>query len=88
MAMSRGYPLTEFAEKTMLVGDCAAEIKAKYFADNENVQLASYVNRLQRASSLCLAVEAQPEIMVSADRLEVSYLQATKAEKDKAHRDK
>lgn len=34
----------------MLVGDCAAEIKAKYFADNENVQLASYVNRLQRAS--------------------------------------
>lgn len=78
----------EFTEKTMLVGDCAAEIKAKYFADNENVQLASYVNRLQRASSLCLAVEAQPEIMVSADRLEVSYLQATKAEKDKAHRDK
>ena len=75
-------------EKTMLVGDCATEIKAKYFADNENVQLASYVNRLQRASSLCLAVEAQPEIMVSADRLEVSYLQATKAEKDKAHRDK
>lgn len=52
------------------------------------LQLASYVNRLQRASSLCLAVEAQPEIMVSADRLEVSYLQATKAEKDKAHRDK
>lgn len=78
----------EFSEKTMLVGDCAAEIKAKYFADNENVQLASYVNRLQRASSLCLVVEAQPEIMVSADRLEVSYLQATKAEKDKAHRDK
>ena len=76
------------SEKTMLVGDCAAEIKAKYFADNENVQLASYVNRLQRASSLCLVVEAQPEIMVSADRLEVSYLQATKAEKDKAHRDK
>lgn len=28
----------EFTEKTMLVGDCAAEIKAKYFADNENVQ--------------------------------------------------
>lgn len=65
----------------MLVGDCAAEIKAKYFADNENVQLASYVKRLQRASSLCLVVEAQPEIMVSADRLEVSYLQATKAER-------
>lgn len=39
------------------------------------------MNRLQRASSLCLAVEAQPEIMVSADRLEVSYLQATKAER-------
>lgn len=31
----------EFTEKTMLVGDCAAEIKAKYFADNENVQLAA-----------------------------------------------
>lgn len=76
------------AERTMLVGDCAKDIKEKFFADNDSVVLAAYTDRLQRASSICLAAEAEPELIISADRLEVSYLQATKAEKDKAHRDK
>lgn len=78
----------EITEKTMLVGDCAQDIKDRYFAEDSGVIVAAYPNRLQRASSICLAVEAEPSLMVSADRLEVSYLQATKAEKDKAHRDK
>ena len=68
----------EFTEKTMLVGDCAAEIKAKYFADNENVQLASYVNRLQRASSLCLAVEVKKLLdqlvrKLRCDNIQIGY---------------
>jgi tRNA threonylcarbamoyladenosine biosynthesis protein TsaB len=32
-------------------------------------------------------VQADEALITSADKLEVSYLQATKAEKDKAHRD-
>lgn len=72
--------------KIMLVGDCAEEIKAAYFAENINVLAANPANVLQRASSLCLAAEENPEFITTADKLEVSYLQATKAEKDKAHR--
>lgn len=72
--------------KVMLVGDCAEDIKAAYFAEDVNVLTANPANVLQRASSLCLAVEGNPEIITTADKLEVSYLQATKAEKDKAHR--
>ena len=74
------------ASKIMLTGDAAAEIKAKYFADCPNVAAASMSNSLQTAVSLCLAAEQYPQLMTSADKLEVSYLQATKAEKDKAHR--
>jgi tRNA threonylcarbamoyladenosine biosynthesis protein TsaB len=70
----------------MLVGDCAEEIKAKYFADNDSVRTAGVSNILQRAASLCLAVEQNPRLITAADKLEVSYLQATKAEKDKAHK--
>ena len=36
---------------------------------------------------LCEAVEDDHGLICSADDLAVSYLQATKAEKDKAHRD-
>ena len=71
----------------MLTGDRSAEIKALYFADNDNVMTAPAADRLQRASSLCGAFLAAPERAVPPDRLEASYLQATKAEKDKAHRD-
>lgn len=72
--------------KIMLVGDCAEEIKNMSFAENENVFTANSANILQRASSLCLAVEENPESISDADKLEVSYLQATKAEKDNVHR--
>ncbi len=75
-------------EKTMLTGDYAREIKEKYFAENENVICASSENRMQRASSLCAAVRNNKELIIpSADILEPAYLQATKAEKDKFHRD-
>lgn len=69
------------SEKIMLTGDCCEEIKAEYFADNKNVLLAPTAQRLQKASSLCAAFEANPNRAVSADKLEASYLQATKAEK-------
>lgn len=72
--------------KIMLIGDCAEEIKAQYFAEDVNVLAANPANILQRASSLCLAAEEDTALITTADKLEVSYLQATKAEKDKAHR--
>ena len=75
------------SEKIMLVGDYAAEIKEKYFADDKNVLCASAAQRLQRASSLCMALAENPEYIVEPESLEVAYLQATKAEKDKNHRD-
>ncbi|MGN1133534.1 MAG: tRNA (adenosine(37)-N6)-threonylcarbamoyltransferase complex dimerization subunit type 1 TsaB [Oscillospiraceae bacterium] len=75
-------------EKIMLTGDYAKDIKEKYFAENENVICAAAENRLQRASSLCMAVRNNEDLIVSsADVLEPAYLQATKAEKDKYHRD-
>lgn len=72
--------------KTMLTGDCAMEIKEKYFSNNQMVSTAGITGSLQKASSVCLAVEKNPSMITTADKLEVSYLQATKAEKDKAHR--
>lgn len=72
----------------MLVGDNADAIKQTFFKDNENVLTAAAANVLQRASSLCLAVERDQTLVTTADKLEVAYLQATKAEKDKAHSDK
>jgi tRNA threonylcarbamoyladenosine biosynthesis protein TsaB len=67
--------------KIMLVGDCAVEIKEKYFPDNPNVRTAVRANILQRASSLCQAVESAPDLITPPSKLEVSYLQPTKAEK-------
>ena len=69
------------SEKIMLTGDCCAEIKEAYFADNENVICAPAADRLQKASSLCAAFTANPSYEVSPDKLEASYLQPTKAEK-------
>ena len=69
------------SEKIMLTGDCCEEIKSEYFGDNENVVLAPYTQRLQKASSLCAAFQAAPQNAVFADSLAASYLQATKAEK-------
>lgn len=75
-------------DRLMLVGDCAAELKSSRFPDDDNVRCAPFNCVLQRASSLCAAVEAEPSLICEADELTVSYLQATKAEKDKAHKDK
>lgn len=69
------------SEKIMLTGDCCEEIKSEYFGDNENVVLAPYTQRLQKASSLCAAFQVAPQNAVFADSLAASYLQATKAEK-------
>lgn len=81
------FSQTGFCGNVMLVGDCAEELKAGRFADSENVRIAPMNCILQRASSLCMAVEDDNTLICSADDLAVSYLQATKAEKDKAHRD-
>ena len=71
----------------MLTGDRAEEIRQTYFRDNSNVLLSPAADRLQRASALCAAFIGSPERAVPPAALEASYLQATKAEKDKAHRD-
>ncbi|MBR6872429.1 MAG: tRNA (adenosine(37)-N6)-threonylcarbamoyltransferase complex dimerization subunit type 1 TsaB [Ruminococcus sp.] len=71
----------------LLTGDRAAEIKGLYFADEPNVLLPPPTQRLQKASALCEAFLADPARAVPPEALEASYLQATKAEKDKAHRD-
>ncbi len=72
----------------MLVGDNAEMIKQAFFGDNKNVLTANACAVLQKAGSLCLAVQADDSLITTADKLKVSYLQATKAEKDKAHSDK
>lgn len=77
---------TDLGGGAMLVGDCAEELKASRFADDEDIRCAPMSCVLQRASSLCMAVSDHPEFICEADDLTVSYLQATKAEKDKAHR--
>lgn len=85
---SEVFAQLDVSTPVMLVGDNAGYIKQEYFADCRNVITANAANVLQRASSLCLAVQADESLITSADKLEVSYLQATKAEKDKAHSDK
>lgn len=71
----------------LLTGDYCAEVKARYFVGADDVKCAPTADRLQKASALCMAFEANPECAVSADELAAAYLQDTKAEKDKAHRD-
>ncbi len=74
-------------QKIMLTGDCCDDIKAKYFAGDNNVLCAKLSHKLQHASSLCAAVNDDPKSITTPEKLEVAYLQATKAEKDKAHKD-
>ena len=81
------FSALDTSSPVMLTGDRSAEIKSLYFADDANVILAPAADRLQRASSLCGAFLAAPERAVPPEALEASYLQATKAEKDKAHRE-
>ncbi len=75
----------DLSRPVMLTGDRCLEIKQLYFSGNDNVLTAPAANRLQRASSLCAAFIADPARAVPPAALEASYLQATKAEKDKAH---
>ncbi len=77
----------DLSEKIMLTGDYCTQIKEKYFANEKNIVCAGKTQRLQRASSLCTALEHNPEYFTNAENLEVAYLQATKAEKDKAHKE-
>ena len=77
----------DLSKPVMLVGDNAAFIKDTYFKDSPNVSTANAACVLQKAGSLCLAVSEDNSLITDADNLEVSYLQATKAEKDKAHSD-
>ena len=78
--------ISEAVNKTegdvILVGDYAEEIKQRLFPENERVRLAPVSLRLQKASSLCEAVFADPGKLTDADNLNASYLQITKAEKD------
>ena len=77
------FPALDISDGAMLVGDHAAAIKEKFFADNDSIILAPVSQRLQRASSLCLAAEAHKAEWDTADRLTVEYLQITKAQKDR-----
>lgn len=74
-------------ENALLTGDCCEQMREKYFAGIGGIKSALPPDRLQRASALCMAFEASPDIAVSADELAAAYLQETKAEKDKAHKD-
>lgn len=71
----------------VITGDCCEAVKQSIFADCPDIICAPPADRLQKASSLCMVFEADPSIAVSADELAAAYLQDTKAEKDKAHRD-
>ena len=72
--------------KAMLIGDYAEDIKA-LFAEDKSVILAPDKDSLSRASSLALAVENDEALIVPPETLGVSYLQPTKAQKDKAHQE-
>ena len=84
---SEVFAALDTSAPVMLTGDNAVYIKQKFFSENDSVMTANAASMLQRAGSLCLAVQADETLITAADKLEVSYLQATKAEKDKAHSD-
>jgi len=67
----------------ILVGDYAGECYDKLFSDRKNVRVAPVSQRLQQASSLCLVALESPEKLNSPSELNASYLQITKAEKDR-----
>ena len=70
----------------ILVGDYAAECYEKLFSEKENVRLAPVPERLQLASSLCMAALNNSDSFGTPESLDVSYLQITKAEKDKQNK--
>lgn len=70
--------------RAILIGDYAQEIK-KLFTDDDSVISASDKDSIARASSICYAVENDETLITSPQALGVSYLQPTKAQKDRAH---
>ena len=70
-------------ESIILVGDNAKEIKDGLFKDDESVVLAPIGKRLQNASSLCIIALNDESLFDDASKLNASYLQITKAEKDR-----
>ena len=70
--------------RAMLIGDYADDIKA-LFTDDDNVLTAPAAHSIARASSICEAVENDATLITDPASLGVSYLQPTKAQKDRAH---
>lgn len=70
--------LSDKNERILLCGDGAVEFLSDYPYDDWI--LAPPNSRIQNAAGVCLAAASQE--MISADELEVSYLQKVKAEKD------
>ena len=70
----------------ILVGDNAKEIKYSLFKDDESVALAPIGKRLQNASSLCMIALNDDSLFDDASKLNASYLQITKAEKNQRRR--
>ena len=73
--------LNAYKDDIILTGDYAEEIFNNYFKDNINISLAPVFERHQLATSLCFL--AMQRGLSSPDELSASYLQITKAEKDK-----
>lgn len=67
----------------IIVGDNAKEIKDSLFKDDDSVVLAPIDKRLQNANSLCMIALNDESIFDEASKLNASYLQITKAEKDR-----
>ncbi len=74
-------------DEALITGDCCELVREKYFSDKPGVKCALPADRLQKASALCMAFEADPSRALEADERAAAYLQDTKSEKDKAHRD-
>lgn len=67
----------------ILVGDNAKAIKDSLFESDDNVVLAPIDKRLQNAGSLCMIAFSDESVFDDASKLNASYLQITKAEKDR-----
>lgn len=77
------YRLDNCLNNIILVGDNAKEIKDSLFQNDDNVILAPVDKRLQNASSLCMIALNDESVFDDASKLNASYLQITKAEKDR-----
>lgn len=73
-------------DSIILVGDNTKEIKEILFKDDNNVILAPIDKRLQNAGSLCMIALNDESIFDDAYKLNASYLQITKAEKDRQNK--